>query len=340
MRLARYVGRRLLYLIPQLFVISFATFFLVRLLPGNPALAQAGAFPTPEKVKAIEEQLALNEPLPVQYYEYVKRVFHGDLGYSWYTSNSVSADLVQRFPATFELITISLVLALVIMIPLGILTARRTRGLVGKTSERGTFLYGMLAGSLPDFWLALILVYVFYFTLGWFPAPLGRLDLGIPEPSQVTGMYTVDSLIARDWTAFTSAVKHLALPVVTLIFVYGSPILKMTRQTMSEVLGSRYIVHARASGLSESTVVRYAFRNSLPPVITMVAVVYGYLLGGAVLVETVFGWNGIGQYAVQAVTNSDFAPIQGFVLVAACFSILVYLIVDILYFAVDPRVQE
>jgi ABC-type dipeptide/oligopeptide/nickel transport system permease component len=335
MRLLVFLARRLLFLIPQLIGISLVVFFLLRLIPGDPAYKIAGVSASEETLAAIRQQLGLDQPLPVQYLLYLSRVLQGDLGYSWYTSNPVTKDLWERVPATLELITIGLLVSVVVMVPIGVVTAIRRGGI----AERGSFFYGLLAGALPDFWLALILVFIFFATLHIAPAPLGRLDIGIDPPARVTGFYTVDSILTLNWTAFSSAVGHLILPVATLVFVYGGSILKMTRGSMAQALESDYVEHQRAAGLSNRKITASAFRNAAPPVVTTIGVALVYLLGGAVLVEAVFGWGGVGQYAVQSIINSDFAPIQGFVLVAAVFSLLVYLVVDLIYVALDPRMS-
>jgi peptide/nickel transport system permease protein len=335
MRLSWYIGKRLLSLIPQLLAISFVTFLLIRLLPGNPAYRLLGPLATDQAVAELSRKMGLDRPMLAQYGLYLQNVLNGDLGTSWFTSRAVSDDLRERFPATLELISISLLVGLFVGIPLGALTATRPSGAI----DRGSRLYALLSGAFPDFWIGLILIFVLYFKLQLLPAPLGRLGLGVDPPPPITGMYTVDSLLARDWPTFQSALSHLAMPVIALAFGVAAPIMKMTRTTMSTVLQGDFVSHARACGVSSLVTARYALRNTLPPVITIIAVLYGYLLGGAVLIENIFAWGGIGQYAVQAVVNSDYAAMQGFVLVAAAFTLIVYLIVDLLYLAVDPRIS-
>lgn len=338
-RLTRYVARRLLFVIPQLLGVITLVFILLRLLPGDPAYVIAGPVATPENIASIRQNLGLDKPILTQYFIYLKGLARGDLGRSWFTGNPVLVDIAQRLPATLELITIGMVLALLIMVPLGILTSVKTGRILNRIAERVVFAYGMLAGALPDFWLALILVFVFYYTLRWFPPPMGRIDIGVEVPRTITGMLTVDSLLTGNWPALRSSLAHLALPVVTLVFVYGGPVLKMTRMSMTELDAAGFVSFSKACGIPTRKVMRQMFRNSLASVITIVGLVYGYLLGGAVLVETVFGWGGLGQYAVQSFTYADFAPMQGFVLVAALFLMLVNLIVDMVYFISDPRVS-
>jgi peptide/nickel transport system permease protein len=332
-RMSLFIGRRLLFLIPQLIGISLVSFFLIRLLPGNPAYAIAGQLATEEQIAAIEERMQLNEPLPIQYLTYVTNVLQGDFGVSWRTSNPVLVDIKQRLPATIQLITIALVVIALLGVLFGVLIATNPRGIV----SRLMFVYGLLAGAMPDFWLGLLLIFFFYFKLEWAPPPVGQFGLEVFPPPPVTGMSLIDSVLARDWEALRSAAGHLVLPELTLILIYIGGVVRMTSTTMTDVLDSGFVHYANASGLPNRTVVRYALRNSLPPVVTILGIIYGFLLGGAVLVETVFAWGGIGQYAVQSIVNSDYLAIQGFVLIAAVFTLVVYLIIDIIYFFLDPR---
>jgi peptide/nickel transport system permease protein len=205
--------------------------------------------------------------------------------------------------------------------------------------KKGVLGYGLTAGALPDFWLALILIYVFFYQLNIAPAPMGRLDLGVSPPDQVTGFYLVDSLLDLNLEAFSSALAHLILPVFTLVFVYGAPILKMTQMTMIKMTNEKFVKHPQNMGLKEAWVHKYALQNALPPIVTVIGLTYSYLLGGAVLVEFIFGWGGLGQYAVSAIRNGDYAPIQAFVLLATVMNLAVYLIVDIIYILINPKVD-
>lgn len=332
-RLLAFVGRRLLFLLPQLVGVSLVTFFLVRLLPGNPAYAIAGQLATEQQIAAIERRLALDQPLPVQYVAYVSNVLRGDLGTSWRTSKPVAEDIKQRLPATIQLITIALVAVALLGVLFGVIVATNPGGI----ASRVMFFYGLLAGALPDFWLGLLLIFFFYHQLDLAPPPVGQYGLDVIPPPARTGMSLVDSALAGNWGALRSAASHLILPELTLILIYIGGVVRMTSTTMGDVLGSGFIHYARANGLPEATITRDALRNSLPPVVTVLGIIYGFLLGGAVLVETVFAWGGIGQYAVQSIVNSDYLAIQGFVLVAAVFTLFVYLVIDIVYFLLDPR---
>src|SRR6266851_1489671 len=335
MRFLKYSLRRLVFLVPQLIAVSLIVFFLVRLLPGDPAYLIAGQFATRERIEEVRRDLGLDQPLPLQYVTYISRLLHGDFGRSWRTSQSVVEDIGTRLPATLELILSAGVISVVLGIPIGVYTAVKRRGI----GDKVLFVYGMLSGSIPDFWLGLILIFLFFSTLGWLPGPIGRLDPVVETPPMVTGMYTVDALISGRWDSFVSAWQHLVLPVATLVLVYMTLIIKNTRSAVEEMLQSDFVEHARALGLPRSMQLRYALHNALPPVVTVIGIVFWFLLGGAVLVETVFAWGGLGQYGVEAVIYSDYAPLQAFVLLAALFTLVVFLLVDLAYFTIDPRIK-
>jgi ABC-type dipeptide/oligopeptide/nickel transport system permease component len=334
-----YVARRLALVIPQMFLISVITFVLIRMLPGDPARLQLGPLAPEEGVDALRKELKLDQSLPEQYAAYLDRLVRGDLGRSWVNQSSVASDLGQRIPATLELMLYGLLLVSVVLVPLGVVTAARGGGVVTRFLKKLTLGYGLLAGALPDFWLGLLLIFVFFTKLHWAPGPEGRLGIADLAPPSITGLYTIDAFVTGNWSVLWSAITHLLLPVTTLAFVYGAPIFKMTRSSMAAALRSDYTTYAEGFGLAHWRVLAYALRNAAPPVIVIVGVVSGYLLGGAVLIETVFALNGIGQYAVQAISTNDYAPLQAFVLIAAIFTMLVYLIVDLVQFAVDPRVR-
>ncbi len=332
---AGFLLRRLLAFIPLMLGISLVTFFLVRMLPGDPARTLAGSSPYPGVIEAIRASMGLDKPILIQYLIYMGNLLRGDLGDSWFTSKPVAYDLAQRAPATFELITFGLIGAVGLGLFLGILGALKPGGLIDRLAQ----FYGLLAGALPDFWLALLVILFLFYYNHILPPPMGRLPLSIMPPPTITGFMTVDSLLAGDLAAFRGAMAQLAGPVLTLSLLNAGPITKMTRSAMHDALEGDVIHFARACGLPRITLARYAFRSVLPPVITLIGFLYAFLVGGAVLVETVFSWNGIGQYAVQSIVNKDYAPIQAFVLVAGIFSLVVYLVVDILYMLIDPRVR-
>lgn len=335
MRILKYTARRLALLPVQVFVVSLIVFFLVRLLPGDPSYLLAGPYATKERVEEVRKQLGLDQAIYVQYLKYVERIAEGDFGTSLRTSQPVLTDIRQRMPATMELIVYAVFFSVLIGVPLGVYTAIRNRGVL----NRLVFVYGMMAGALPDFWFALIAIFVFFYKLNWLPGPIGRLDLAVSAPEIITGMYTVDALVTTNWEALRSAAAQLFLPVLTLVFIYMPLVLKNARSAMEDMLGSEFVVYARAAGLSQTMQWRYALRNAMPPIITVTGILTWFLLGGAVLVETVFAWGGLGQYAVQSVVNSDYASLQAVVLLSAVFTMIVFLLVDLAYFFVDPRIR-
>ncbi|MBA4799685.1 MAG: ABC transporter permease [Rhizobiales bacterium] len=315
--------------------VIFVTFILVRLLPGDPTLLMLGNMATPESIANLREQLGLNGTLLEQFWNYMANVLQGDLGTSLFTSNPVVTDLIERAPATLELITYSMILTVLLAVSIAVIAVVRPRGIF----DYGSRIYGLAAGAIPDFWVGLLLIFFLFSLAGIAPAPFGRIDPMLDTPAAVTGFYTIDSLIAGDLTAFVSSLGRLMLPVLTLTIVNAGALMKMTKTTFADIWRSDFIRHQRASGLPERIIIRNALRNSLPPIITMVGFLVGFLLGAAVLVETIFSWGGLGQYAVQSVINSDYPALQGFVLVASAFILVVYLIVDILYELADPRIR-
>jgi len=332
-RFLLFFGKRLIFVFPQLFGIMLVSFLLLQLIPGDPAVLMAGPFATPKVLETLRIDLGLDKSVAEQFLIYFKNVLRGDLGNSWQTTRPVTEDLLQRFPATLELIILSLTLALSIGVPLGRAGARLKTGFTRKVADY----YGLFAGALPDFWLALVFIYIFYSVYSLVPAPLGRLDFMIIPPQTVTGSLLIDSILDLNFQAFKNAVGHLVLPVLTLGLINAGPILKMTQATMERMLEEDFSKYAELCGLPDKVIAKKAFRNSLPSVITIVSVLFGFLIGGAVLVEIVFSWGGAGQYAVNGVLNADFNPVLGFVLISALFSLVIYLIVDLLYFYIDPR---
>ncbi len=334
MPLLLYVGRRLLYLLIALFGVSVITFIITRVLPGNPAYLIVGVQADQSTVDAVVERLGLDLPLYEQYVRYLGALVTGDLGSSWRTGNPVTVDLAARWPATFELATAAMVLAVLWSVGLGVISALKRGGILDRVAN---WISG-IGVSIPEFALGVLLLLVFFATLEIAPPPLGR-TLGTAPP-QVTGMYTVDALLAGDAAALRAALAQMVLPVATLAFVIGAPMLRVTRAFMRETLERQYIRSARALGIPRrSIVLRHAVPNVLLPVTTMIAMMYGYLLGGTVLVEFVFAWPGIGKYAVDSINASDYAPVMAVVLLSAATYLLVYLVMDLLHFVIDPRTR-
>jgi dipeptide transport system permease protein len=330
------VLKRLALAVPSLIGVVIVTFVLTRALPGDPAAYFAGPAATKEAVEQVRVKLGIDKPLPVQFVRYVGDLLHGNLGTSLTTGQPVATEIRTRLPASAELTLIGLIFAMAAAVPLGIMAAMRPGSLI----DHACRIVSTAGVSLPVFFTGLILVYVFYYLLGWAPAPLGRLDVFFSAPAQVTGFYLIDSLIAGDGEVFVASLKQLILPALTLAIFSLAPIARMTRASMLAVLASDFVRTARASGLSGFTVVvTYAFRNAMLPVVTTLGMVFSFLLGANVLVEKVFAWPGIGSFAVEALIASDFAPVQGFVLTMAVMYVTLNLAIDILYGIIDPRLR-
>jgi ABC-type dipeptide/oligopeptide/nickel transport system permease component len=330
------VLKRLATAIPSLLGVIVVSFLLTRVLPGDTASYFAGPAATPEAIAEVRKQLGLDKSLPEQFARYAVDLVHGNLGNSLTTGQPVVTEIANRLPASGELTLLGLLIALSIAVPLGILAAVRE----GSWIDHLCRIIVTTGVSLPVFFTGLLLVYIFYFQLGWSPAPLGRLDVFYTAPPQVTGFYLIDSLIARDFETFRAALAQLILPAATLAIFSLAPLARITRGSMLAVMGSDFVRTARASGLTSKTVIlTYAFRNAMLPVVTTLGMVFSFLLGANVLVEKVFAWPGIGSYAVEALIASDYAPVQGFVLAMAILYVALNLMIDLLYGVIDPRVR-
>ncbi len=332
LRMARRFGITL-FSIAAVIVITFA---LTRLLPGDTAAYFAGPAATEQAIQEVRVKLGLDKPKYEQFARYVQDLSRGDFGESLTTGQPVIRDIAARLPASAELTLAGLIVSILIAIPLGVLAAVKE----GSIFDHASRVVATAGVSLPVFFTGLLLAYFFYFILGWAPAPLGRLDIIYSAPRHVTGFYLIDSLLAGQIDTFWAALKQLILPAATLAIFSLAPITRMTRASMLAVLSSDFVRTARASGLStRKVIITYAFRNALLPVITTLGMVFSFLLGANVLVEKVFAWPGIGSYAVEALIASDFAPVQGFVLVMAIMYVLLNLMIDLLYGVIDPRVR-
>jgi ABC-type dipeptide/oligopeptide/nickel transport system permease component len=332
-----FVWKRVLGTVPSLIGIVVITFLLSHALPGDPAAYFAGPAANAESIAQTKAKLGLDKSLPEQFFKYAGDLLHGDLGTSLTTGQPVLSDLTARLPASLELTTCALFLAVVVAIPMGVWAATRPDSPVDHIC-RGTITVG---SAFPTFFVGLLLVYIFYFLLGLAPQPVGRLDemLHSPPP-HVTGAYLIDSLLAHDAATFRASLAQLVLPSVSLALFALAPIARITRASMLAALGADFTRTARAGGLRARTVlITYAFRNALLPIANVLGMVFSFLLGSNVLVEQVFGWQGIGAYAVSAVLASDYAAVQGFVLMMALLYILLNLLVDVASTFIDPRVR-
>lgn len=335
MKLILYSIKRLFLLIPILLGISIVTFAITHIIPGDPLYILLSPYAKEEDIQKARVELGLDQPLYVQYGIYLKDVLQGDLGYAYRTRNPVMDDIKQRFPATLELTSLSLLIAVAVGIPLGV------RAAVKRDTWFDHFVRVLSVGgvSIPIFWTGVVLIYILYYKLRVAPPPLGRIGLSDIPPATITGLYIVDSILTRNWAALSTSLKFIALPAITLGFSMLAPITRITRNSMLEVLNSNFVRTARSLGLKNSTVVyKDAFRNAMLPVITSIGQIFGWSLGGEVLVEVVFSWPGLGYYAVNSILNTDYAPVQGFVLLTATIYVVVNLVVDLLYTVIDPRI--
>ena len=333
----RFVFRRLLGTLPLLLGVAVFTFILVRVLPGDPAAYYAtGPLATTDEIAQVRTALGLDRPIIEQLVRYFGEIAFGDLGRSLVTGQLVSRDLIDRFPASFELTLVAMILALAISIPLGIVAAIRA----GSWIDHAVRFAGTLGVSMPAFVAGILLIFVFYFKLGIAPEPIDRIDPFMLKPATVTGLMLLDSLISADFTAFSSAAGRLLLPALTMAVIVIAPLMRMTRASMIAVLSSDFIRTARAAGMNWWTVyVRYGLRNALLPVLTTIGLVVSYQLGANVVVEKVFAWPGVGSYALNSLLATDYAPVQGYVLLMACVYVVINTAIDILYAVIDPRVR-
>ena len=332
--MTRYVIRRLILALPVLLGIMTAVFIMLQLIPGDPALALAGEKASVEQVERIREEFGLNRPLPVQYAYFLKSAFTLDFGASLRTHQPVAGELRQFFGATIELSVAALIIALAIGIPAGVIAATFR----GTPLDYGTMLVALIGISTPVFWAGIVLIYLLSFRLGIFPIG-GIIATGIPL-ERITDAYVLDSLLTRNWLAFRSSLHHLLLPAIVLSTIPMAIIARITRSSMLEVLGQDYLRTARAKGLKDRLVItRHALKNALIPVVTAIGLQFGGLLSGAFLTETVFGRPGLGRYVVAAIGARDYPAIQGTVLVVAILFVLINILVDIAYAAIDPRIH-
>jgi peptide/nickel transport system permease protein len=321
--------------LPALLGVVVVSFILTRALPGDPAVYFAGPAADANSIQQVRESLGLDRPLMEQFFIYLGDLLVGDLGVSISTGQPVLDELSRRLPASLELTLGALLLSLTVAVPMGILAAVRP----GSIFDHGCRVFATAGVSLPTFFTGIVLVFVFYYLLGWAPAPVGRLDFAFLSPPTITGFYTIDAVLDGDADTAIAALGQLLLPVITLALFTLAPITRMTRGAMLQALSSDFIRTARAAGLPSKTVVnRYAFRNAMLPVLTTLGMVFSFTLGANVLVEKVFAWPGIGSFAVDALVVSDYAAVQGFVLSMAILFVLLNLLIDIAYTLIDPRI--
>jgi peptide/nickel transport system permease protein len=330
----KFVVRRLLLLIPILIGLSILVFVWIRALPGGPAQALLGERATPETIAQIERQYGLDEPVYVQYWKYIKRTVHADFGVSTQSRRPVTEELSERFPATIELALAAMLFSVVIGVPLGFIAGKR----YGTWLDHSSLLASLVGISIPIFFLAILLKYVFAVKLGWLPT-VGRISVLI-DIEHPTNFYVIDAILAGDMEALLDVLEHLILPAIALGTIPLAIIARITRAAVLDVQNEDYVRTAKAKGLSPGVVDRrHIFRNALLPVATIIGLQTGLLLSGAVLTETVFAWPGIGTWLVNAIDNRDFPVLQGGILFVALVFVLVNLIVDVSYAVINPRIR-
>jgi peptide/nickel transport system permease protein len=329
-----FIIRRTLLVIPTLLGMTVVIFLMLSITPGDPAELLLGERATQESLDAMREYLGLKEPLYVQYGMFLKRVVSFDLGETIWSREKVSTEIMERFPATIELALSAMLISSILGVILGIVSATRQYSWFDYTSMVGS----LMGVSMPVFWLGLVLMLVFSLTLGWFPMS-GRLGAEIDLPI-VTNFYVIDALLAWDGEALKDVLLHLALPAIALSTIPLAIVARMTRSSMLEVLRQDYIKTAKAKGLSETKIVlKHALRNGLIPVVTVVGLQLGALLGGAVITETIFAWPGVGRLVVTAITARDYPLVQAATLLVSVYFVGINLLLDVLYVYIDPRIR-
>ncbi|MFV0527559.1 MAG: ABC transporter permease [Lachnospiraceae bacterium] len=337
MERSRFILKRIVLLVIMLFGVASIVFLLTKLIPGDPAAANLSqrSLSDPEIVAAFRAKNGLDKPLIVQYLLHIKNIFTLDLGTSMRTNKPVLEELARCFPATMELALFSIIIAAVFGILFGVISAMKRNSIL----DQGVRAVSVTGVSIPSFWFALIVLFVFYYKLRILPGP-GRLSSGFTAPATVTGFYTIDGLLAGNPAVFWDALQHLVLPGCVLAAFTMGLITRTTRSNLLDVMSTDYIRTARAKGLSGNKVIlRHALGNALIPVLTVIGLGLGNLLGGMVLVETIFNWPGLGQFAYNSVKALDYPSIIGVSLLIALNYMIINTIVDILYGVIDPRVR-
>lgn len=331
----RFILRRLLLLIPVIIGLTIIMFAIARLLPGDPVALAAGPNATQAEIAALAVEYGLDKPVWTQYATYVSGLAHGDFGTSLLTRRPVATDIAAYLPATLELVFAAMIIAVAVGIPLGLVTAvwrNRWPDYLAQVGAIGAI-------SMPRFFLGLLLQLCFAMWLMWLPLG-GRLPIVVIPPPSVTGFLTIDSLIAGNWTAFTMSLRHLALPAIAMSLSPLATIMRMMRSSTIEVMQQDYVMTARALGLPQRKIItKYVARNAVSATLTVIGLYFGWLLGGTVLVETVFDWPGLGLYATKAIVSQDMMPVIGVALVIGLLFVFANLIIDVLYGVINPKVR-
>jgi peptide/nickel transport system permease protein len=327
--------QRIIPIIPVVMLAITIVFFISRLIPGDPARVMAGHFASEEQVQQIRREYNLDKPILVQYALYLRDTLRGDFGTSMHTRRPVMEDIKEFYPATIELASLSIFLVIVIGVPLGVISAIKK----DKFSDHFARFFALGGVAAPVFWVGILLQLILFYKLGLLPIG-GRLTYGIDQPQHITGLYTFDSLLTGNWKAFWDSLYHLILPVILLAVSSMSSVVRQTRGEMLKVMKEDYTLFHTAYGLSDRKVIyKYALRNALTPTVSVVGLVFGLLLSGSFLVETVCSWPGIGRYVAHSVVTSDFPAITGSTLIIAFSYALINLLMDIVYVLINPKVR-
>ncbi|MEK4254642.1 ABC transporter permease [Ureibacillus sp. FSL K6-2830] len=330
------IVKRLGLLVFVIFGVTLVTFFMSRVIPGDPASMIAGQRASEETLQSIRKQLGLDQPVWIQYFNYIGDLLKGDLGTSIRTQRPVLNDLLQFFPATLELAIAAFFIAILIGIPLGVLAALKKNTFWDHVSR----VFSISGVSIPVFFSGLVAILIFYGMLGWLPSN-GRIGTDVNPPTHITGFYIIDSILTLDTIALKSSIKHLLLPAIVLSFAQLAVITRQVRASMLEVMKQEYIRTAIANGIQgRLLIVSYALRNALIPTVTVIGVAFGSLLGGAIVTETIFGWPGMGKFVVESIQYLDFPAIMGFTIFIGVGYVLINLTVDIIYLILNPQLKR
>lgn len=334
-QLGVFIAKRLLIIPLSMLVVITLAFGLVSLMPGDPALIILGSFATDAEIARVHAELGLDLPLWQRYLDYLSQVVQGDLGTSFVSRRPVLSEIAQHLPDTIELVVPALAVAFLLGLGIGTVAAYYRR----QTADRVARSVITAFQSIPDFVLGLFLIYLLFFLAGLVPSPVGRLGLLESQPPPITHFLFVDLLLRGEWGLWWSAFRHAIVPILTLGVVYSAYFAKTARSTMNVSLRSPQVEFARACGLPERKVIRYAFLTARTPMLTYGAVLLGALVGGAAIIEVIFSWQGLGQWALESILDRDVPAIQGFIIVAGLMTLVIYLVLDVLTVILDPRVE-
>lgn len=331
-----FIGRRLLTTIPMLFIVSILTFVILRMMPADPVALIVGINRTPERVEFVTRQLGLDKPLVEQYAIWMGDVLQGDLGTAWHTGQAVTTDLADRIPASVELAFLALVIAVPGGLATGVIAARYR----DRFGDFGLRFSSLLAIGTPEYLFGMFALTLFWAGLNWAPAPLGRIEFGIPPPEAITGLYIVDSILTRNTEALVSSLRMIALPAISLGVVLAGGFQRFTRATMVESLTTDTVLSSRGHGLPNRLVFyKYALKQALLVVVPVFGIVVAYAIGGLVAVERIFAWPGVGRYVLDAAFKADLNAVQGFILFSVVLYVALNLLVDIVQAIIDPRIE-